>query len=244
MSLKSFAAASSVMVGHLEDVAAAVRATRSALDSGFPLWLQPRQKWPTEFLRHDARSEFFVTLGVVLRNAQLSYHFIATRLATASWWQHNGAPGQSSADQLQVVREYALSTKLACILGVAIATEETVRAIVRSGPFGIKVGARTAFYTLYVKLLASTGLRRYRKLFDVLRLIRNTQHTNGIYSDERKKRVVRTYKGQIFRFDYGKPLTWLDESTLVWLLQEIHIAMQDVVTHRRVIAITNCPREP
>lgn len=68
---------------------------------------------------------------------------------------------------------------------------------------------------LYQKVFKSSNLRQFEPLFDVLRLTRNTLHTNGLFFESKKDRTI-SYENFQFNFQVGKPLTWFMEEQLIW----------------------------
>ena len=209
-----------------------------------PKYLVARSKYPSRYTMHDARREYFVSLGVILRNARLSYHFVEAQLATGAWWATHGTPGISAQVRDQVIREYLLNTKFAAIFEIATATEETVRAIVRRSKLLPAVNHRTSFWKLYTTLLEGTGQKKHAKLFDGLRLVRNTIHSNGVYSDSARRRVTRTYRGKKMIFTYGHTLDWLMEDFVPWLAGNLAEVMNAVVRDPQVRRPRTCPRRP
>ena len=60
----------------IENVKEAALANGQRLDQEQPSWKAKREAAPTEYQKHDARREYFITMRVVLQNAQLSYIFM------------------------------------------------------------------------------------------------------------------------------------------------------------------------
>ena len=54
------------------------------IDEDFPNWKEARLAAPNEYGTHDARREFFVTVGTVLENAILSYVLLRDHLGALS----------------------------------------------------------------------------------------------------------------------------------------------------------------
>lgn len=221
-----------------------VRTTRLDIDSDYPTWRIPRDRWPKDFLKHDARRECFVTIGVVLRDVRLNAFFMRDQLTTQKWWQKKGVKGTTATDWAGVVHEYAVMTTLMGVLGLAIAVEETCRAIARPQNSPFYSLRNKDFYNIYKPMLEQLGLRRHKKLFDVVRLIRNTIHTNGVYANKNWPRVRRKVDARVFRFRHGQSLSWVDVALVGWLAEKLASALNDIVRSPRVANITYCPRQP
>ena len=67
------------------------------------------------------------------------------------------------------------------------------------------------------KYLKLTGCKTSEPLFDLIRLIRNTIHTNGIYRPHKSVDKTIVYGGRSFFFEVGKQLTWMGDELPAWL---------------------------
>lgn len=244
--LLPWANAAGKMMDLTHDLVQRFRQHRETLDRSYPSWKQKYDSSPSEYLRHDARREFFVTCQGVLSNANLSYVFMRTSLSNPSWWDQY-AGGMKATTAAQTLREFALMVKWVTSHQSSMAVEDTLRAIARAGgpqSFGVLARSvpKTSFKALYHGILKTTSLSKLEPLFDVIRATRNTLHTNGVFTPENGRSVAYTYKGRTFSFDVGKELVWLDEEAMVWLVREIEEAMYHIVTAPAVASLPYCPR--
>ena len=225
----------------IEDVKKAIRTSRESIDNNYPSWKAVYEASPNDYLKHDARREFFVTMRVILQNAQLSYLYMRDQLSDEGWWikQHGEFRPKAAS---QALREYALMIKFFTIHALAMATEETLRAIVRSAPKTFTVSPGGSFQSVYRHMLKVVSLQKFSDLFEVIRNTRNTIHTNGIFRPLNGKNVQIIYKGSKFDFEAGKTLSWLQEDFLVWLPIELNEAMISIITSQPVSSIPQCPR--
>ena len=225
----------------IEDVKKAIRTSRESLDNDHPSWKAVYEASPNDYLKHDARREFFVTMRVILQNAQLGYLYMRDQLSDEGWWikQHGEFRPKAAT---QALREYALMIKFFTIHALAMATEETLRAIVRSAPQTFTVSPEDSFQSVFRHVLKVVSLQKFLDLFEVMRNTRNTIHTNGIFRPKDGKNVHVIYKGRRFDFEVAKPLSWLQEDFLVWLPTELNEAMINIITIQPIVTISQCPR--
>ena len=224
----------------IEDVKVSLRSIRTGLDDRFPRW-KAAYDASRDYLTHDARREYFVALQTILQNAQLGFVFIHDQLTDEKWWiQRVGEYREAMA--LQALREHALMIKFFSFHAIAVATEETCRAIVRADEDVFKATSTAPFQTIYLRLLKLTKGQTYEPLFELLRLTRNTIHTNGVHRPSNGKNITIAYSERTFDFEVGKILGWMGDDFPDWLARELGQAMQHVVESEVVGTLAACPR--
>ena len=225
----------------IENVKEALKSNLNIIDERFPEWKLKYDGNPSEYLNHDARREFFTTIRIVLQNQQLAYVYIRDHLTDEEWWQLKiGAVSLQTKNQ--AIREHALMVKFFNVHAIAMATESTLRAIVRSSEDNFNVTGMTGIEKIYDDILEKTGLQKLRPLFDIMRLVKNTIHNNGIVYIYGERDVEIEYKEKTFLFENGNALDWLQEEFLVWLPEQINEAMFEIITSSMISNISHCPR--
>lgn len=176
----------------------------------------------------------------VLSNAQLTYTFMKDQLCDVQWWVKKAGEYQPEMAE-QSLREQALMAKFFSVHGMAVTTEETLRAIVRAGlPFTCP--ATGEFASVVAHVLKVTGLQHLDPLFRLLRLVRNTIHNNGIHRPTNGKNEQVVIDGRSFEFRVGEQLTWMGEEFIPWLAIQLDNAMKQMVTSNEVQSLSACPR--
>lgn len=214
---------------------------KQRIDEDFPHWKVKRNQAPDQYWTHDARREFFVTVQVILESAQLSYVFMRDYLTNATWWDSN-ANKVSDAKIESTLKEQAIMIKWYSFHALAVATEETFRAIAQSTQSTFPIKGYRSYKSVYSKVLEVLELQKYESFMDILRLARNTLHTNGIYSPEQGGDQQLSYAGELFSFERGQPLAWFDDKRLVWFARNIIDVMTTVIRAPAVTTISECPR--
>ena len=103
----------------IEDIKGEIRNIREELDRQFPSWQAAYDADPADYPSHDARREYFVTLRVILQNAQLGFIYIRDHLTNEAWWRAQMGEYREPA-VLQALREYAIMIKFFSFHGVAL----------------------------------------------------------------------------------------------------------------------------
>lgn len=224
----------------LQNAKDALRQTREELDAAFPAWRESYESDPTDYAHHDARREFFVGLQVILTNAQLTYTFMKEQLCDVEWWDAKAGEYRPVMAE-QALREQALMAKFFTVHAIAVTTEETLRALVRAGkPFTCPSTAESASVVGHV--LKITELQHLEPLFQILRLVRNTIHNNGVHRPQSGRDETVSYGGRTFEFTVGQQLTWMGEDFLPWLATQLNEAMNEIVRSVQVSGLKASPR--
>jgi hypothetical protein len=224
----------------LQEVKDALRATRQGLDGQHPTWREPYAADASDYAHHDARREYFVSLQVILGNVQLTYTLMKDQLCDEGWWVSKVGEYKPEMAE-QSLREQALMAKWFSLHAMAMVTEETLRAIVRAGdPFTI--GPTENLKSTYDHVLKVVSLQELGPLFDLVRLVRNTIHNNGVHRPNNEKDETVEYDGRQFEFKVGETLDWLGEDFIAWLARRLHQAMTEIVASDPVVGLKRCPR--
>jgi hypothetical protein len=225
----------------IEKIKTRVRSIREGLDQRFPNWKAAYDANPQDYLAHDARREYFVSLRVILQNAQLGFVYIRDHLTSEDWWRSH-VDDLSESAVLQALREQALMIKFFSFHATAVSTEETCRAVVRAAPqvFAVDVGG--PFHAISQRLLKVSTCQKYQDLFEVMRLIRNTIHTNGVYRPQKPENRQISYGGRTFTFEVGKTLDWMGDDFPEWAAEQLSVAMECIVSSQAVASVPLCSR--
>ena len=133
----------------IENIKEGIRNIREVLDRQFPSWKATYEANPTDYISHDARREYFVSLRTILQNAQLGFVYIRDHLTSKKWWCAQVGEFREIA-VLQALREHALMVKFYSFHAIAAATEETCRSIVRADQQKFCIDpAKAPFYKIY-----------------------------------------------------------------------------------------------
>lgn len=239
--LSEFRSGSAVMLPKLQGFIREVQSDIGRLDSEFASWKEARDRHPADYSQHDARKEILVTLRTVAESDLLNYIFVRDYLTDMPWWKEK-LEDVSEEKKVSGVREQVIMTKWFMFHAVAMALEETFRAIVRSGEGTFTVSPVAPYGSVYAHVLKVCGLERFIPLLEVLRLTRNTLHTNGFFFPADNKDREVSYEGEQFVFKVGEPLHWFGEEALLWLLEKARDSVTVIVRTHPISSLGYVPR--
>lgn len=231
-----------IMVNRLDEVNRLVFSQKNDIDNDFPNWKLKREEHKTEYLLHDSRRELFVSITTIIENAQLSYMLLRDHLTDNNWWEqrlHRVSENKKSSVQ----KEYAIMIKWFLLQSLFSVVEETLRSVQRSSPETFVVNGRyKSISKITESILSNSSQTEYQELFHLVRLTRNTIHTNGVFLPEDGNDVAINYNETDFEFIVGKAIEWLDDQKAIWFVKEISTAMNSIIRSSSVSNINYCPR--
>ena len=239
MTLSDYKSASNLLLSKLQPIIQKLQNDIGELDRDFPTWKKGRQETP--YPQHDARREVLISIRTIVENALLNYIFIRDYLTEESWWPEKLSE-VTMDKKLSGVKEQTIITKWYLFHAVTMTLEETLRSVVRSASITFTVSSTAEFQSILRHALKVANEHQFLPLFEILRLTRNTLHTNGIFFPKNNKDVEITYQAERFAFEVGQELKWLVEEALVWLLERVREAVVTIVRNPIVASIDRVPR--
>lgn len=185
----------------------------------------------------DERLACFGSFWNITRYAELSLHYLGFHLGSVEDWSHFAGPTPSPGHITHEITVYSQSLKTALFHLYFSAIESSHRSFLRA--LAPKAAAGAPGYEKVYKNLMVTLLdapQDDRDLLDLLRLIRNTIHNEGVHRPPAGD-DIRTYKGVQYHFTYGAPLdfvTWrfvLDRARDLVVLQERAVQHPRLASH-------------
>ena len=83
---------------------------------------------------------------------------------------------------------------------------------------------------------------QYKDIFTFHRLIRNTIHTNGVYSPQNRQNQTIEYRGRQYQFEDGKVIRFFDYDLLLGLVADYNTAIYEIVMHNEIKSVDQIPR--
>ena len=187
---------------------------------------------------NDARVSWLTGLKKILQNTQLSYLFIRDALSRPTWWQARVSEFEETEIATHI-KEYEVGVRIMLIQLVQAVLEESMRRIIdQVDPVACKGRAgRASFYSVYSDLLSRTSLERQQPVFNLLRLSRNTLHTNGVFRPVDGKDARVAFRGQTFEFRVGQRVGFLSLGLLLPLTEDVAVATYEIVTRPPVVGL-------
>lgn len=230
------------MVEALQKIKISLFKEGKILDVKHPDWKAKREDYPNEFWKHDARRECLAIIHTITENAQLSYIFIRDHLGKSDWWNvtMNSSVSESRIDS--VVKEHAIMIRWYSFHMLVMTIEDTLRSIYTCDKETFSIVGYINFKKIYTRILEVLKLTEYLDFFEILRLSRNTLHSNGLYSPEDGNDRQFTFREEDYRFEQGKPLEWATDQRMIQIFKVSVEIMLKIIKSSEVIKIRDCPR--
>ena len=153
---------------------------------------ETRNKYPKMRKENDSRITFFSKSIVVIDSVTMCFIFADRHLSDNKWWTAsahlynlNTPPMESRVPMLEGFKQFTL---LGFFHFMFSTMESSIRLIAKKIDSTQDEKMQGSFDNVYTWLIKRLNLwNRYVKLMDILRLIRNTIHNNGVYSPVPKK---------------------------------------------------------
>jgi hypothetical protein len=181
---------------------------------------------------HDARITAYSKAINVLNSVQLAFTFISKHLLNGQWWEVVASNHIQDADKQIYANEFANFTKIAFVQGMFLAIESSLRLFLRSIDTSACNGGTAEFKSIYECLFnsklteaPSNGI----ELLDLLRLVRNTIHNNGVYFHPSGNDVSVTWDGDTFEFKQGTPVDFVTWEFMMRICEALRLLLLKVV---------------
>jgi hypothetical protein len=195
---------------------------------------------------HDARVTAFSKFINVLNSAQLAFVFISKHLLHKQWWDAIARTPIPDDDKQVYVNEFANFVKVGFVHAMFSSIESSLRLFLRAlDPIACN-GGMAEFKSIYDCLFSSKlaiAPADGTQLLDLLRLVRNTIHNNGVYFNPRGGNVTLSWQGQTFEFRQGTPVDFVTWEFLIRVSDSLRVLLRQVVedTNLRNITVVDDP---
>jgi len=217
-----------VIIKKLESIAQASFDTQKRLKSIHPNWVEG-----------DARLAVFSKLYNGLTTVLLSVVFIENNLRNNFWWKER-FPNLTPHDIENNIHNFVKSTKHSFGMLLFILVENKFRIFLRAIDPVACSGGTEAFESIYTCLLRSklsNPPTEEVELLELIRLVRNTIHNDGIYLHKKGIDDLVTYKGVDYAFYNGKPIDFVTWEFLLMMAADIQNLFAVIVSDKVVAEI-------
>jgi hypothetical protein len=198
--------------------------------------------------QNDIRLTIYSRLRGIQRSTALSFIFMEDHLAEPEWWRslsHDmmwSLPmNEIEIDSIlpRVFDDYMSFQTVAFVQGLCSAVESSFRVFVRAMDPTACNNGNAEFMSIYEWLMRELGLQNYLPLLNLLRLIRNTIHNNGVYFHPAGQTDSVDYRNIFYEFQYGNPPPLKNVWKLLqfWMMPDVFRMMVDVVESIRLTGI-------
>lgn len=197
--------------------------------------------YPFASPEHDARITAFAKLINVLNSVQLAFTFASKHLLHKQWWDAVARTPIPDGDKQVYANEFANFTKVGFVHAMFSSIESSLRLFLRALDPGACNGGLAEFKSIYDCLFSSklaTAPTDGTQLLDLLRLVRNTIHNNGVYFSPRGGTVALNWQGYTFEFKQGVPVDFVTWDFLIQVSDSLRTLLRQVVEDGNLRGVT------
>lgn len=195
---------------------------------------------PEYGLNGDVRISTLTKLLSSMTGYQLSLIHSEIQLADKKWWEHYFGNQVSDNDIRIRTSSYNHISLIGFFHGFFMSLESSLRSLSIAIDPARNNNGRAEFANIYNFIFNTLSVQKYLPLFDILRLIRNTVHNNGLFIPTRSGDFSITYKGRTFEFKETFPvehLNQLDNSNLYFFLDETLEFLKELFNHPDILSL-------
>lgn len=190
---------------------------------------------------HDARITAFAKLINVLNSVQLAFTFASKHLLHKPWWDTIARAPIPDNDKHLYANEFANFIKVGFVHAVFSSIESSLRLFLRALDSAACNGGMAEFKSIYDCLFNSklaSAPRDGGQLLDLLRLVRNTIHNNGVYFSPRGGNSTLTWQGDTFEFKQGVAVDFVTWEFLFRVSDSLRALLREIVEDDNLRGIT------
>ena len=219
------------LIDCLEAVKSAIRKTQAT-------YREVGAEWETN---NDIRSQWFDGVFKILTITQALPHLYRSHISNYTWWK-TIAPSLSATHMNWIMSETENLYRWTLLHSTYAQMEESLRRITEAYDPAF-MSHRQSLSSITTYLCDALGLRRYKKLFRLVALTRNTLHNNGHFRpDFGGPRQQVTWQGTIHRLRLGKSAEYVNWDFTASHIQHLAEAMRAIVTNERIAALPRVRR--
>lgn len=181
---------------------------------------------------HDARITAFSKFINVLNSVQLAFTFVSKHLLHKPWWEAISRAPIPDTDKQVYANEFANFTKVGFVHALFSTVESSLRLCLRALDPVACNGGTAEFKSIY-ECLFSSNLSKApaggAELLDLLRLVRNTVHNNGVYFSPQGAAVTLNWQGKTFEFKQGVAVDFVTWEFLIIVSDSLRALLLEIV---------------
>ena len=191
----------------------------------------------------DIRSHWFDSVFKVITITQSNLHLFRSSIGNFEWWRLI-APSMPKAHMGWIQSETDTLNRWVLLHSTYATLAESLRRVTEAYDDGFMAKWRS-ISKITTHLCNTLELRRYKRLFRLVALTRNTLHNNGHFRpDFGGTRRQVTWQGKTYRLRFGKSTGYVNWDFTASHIEHLTEAMCAIVTHKRIAAIPRIGRRP
>lgn len=183
------------------------------------------------FSKDDLRLKFYYAPGNTLVSLFFHMSAIDSTICKPLWWQSRFNKNGPSELDAGAIKNFESYTKFSFLVFFFSQVETNFRKIINIVSPQFDPKRDKSFYSIYTEFFDKTGQKKFNDLFHIMRLIRNTLHTNGVYISNEGKDVKYIWKGELYKFSHLKVVDFLTWDKFLYLVEEIFYVLKEIMSN-------------
>lgn len=195
----------------------------------------------------DTRITAFSKMINVLNSVQLAMTFVSKHLLDLNWWKAIAREEIPVSDARIYANEFMGFSKIGFVQFLFSTTESSLRLFLRALDPTACDGGMGSFKSVYDCLFRSHLSARPPEgieLLDLLRLVRNTIHNNGVYFHRNGQDATVTWRGTSYELKQSAPVDFVTWRFLLEVSDAARSLMYTVVTDANLRAVAHEITDP
>ena len=201
--------------------------------------VQQLENHPEYGLNGDIRISTLTKILSAMTGYQLALIHELFALRDRGWWDHFFGDRVDQHDIELRTSAYNQVCLLGFFQGVFMSLESSFRSISVTIDPDANNSGQGEFCNIYMFVFSRLNLRQYIPLFDILRLLRNTVHNNGLFLPANRRDRTITFDGIDYDFtvdELAPYLNQVDNSNLYYFLDQILICLKELFSDPTILA--------
>ena len=198
--------------------------------------MNDRKAMTTLYSSFDPELDIRITsIGRLLRTfnaTSLSLIFMYKHLMSTEWWHDNINSSFSDSKIISYTEGYSWFSRASLLQFTFACLESSFRIILRTLDSTACDNAMGSFKSVYDCLLTSKLSKcpsESIELLDLLRLVRNTIHNNGVYFHRSGQNELVNWQGEDYEFKQGIPIDFVNWSFCINIADASRVLLRSVV---------------
>ena len=189
--------------------------------------LSQRHGWDNQL---DVRASIFGKYINLVNALQISHWYFNNCLTVSAWYDSISLEKMDESNKIIYLREYDSFTKISTVQIMMLGLDSAFRQFVRALDPSACMGGTAEFQGVYQWLFKRLNIdKKWVEHVELIRMVRNTVHNNGVYYHRDGKNKEVQYQGNVYKFEIGKHVSFVTWQLLIlWLENNVEFITEIV----------------
>ncbi|WP_424962619.1 hypothetical protein [Ekhidna sp.] len=181
-----------------------------------------------DYGKEDFRTKFVGLSGNIFHTMLLDFAAVSMTICIPEWWEKHYKRKPSAGD-ISAVQNHGKFTKHAFLVFYFSKVETMIRKSLNLVSSGFDPTGVQSFKVVYDEYLKELNLETEIPLFDLMRLLRNAVHNNGIFIHPRGRDREITWDSKTYQFKHQQLIDFISTEFLFYIYEEMIHSVNRIV---------------